>query len=65
MNYEELQKGAKNSNPNNMRKTSVLLLREEGKGGDKKEKGKSGWVWHHIHETWVPEKVLADASFDF
>ncbi len=49
--YEEHQTGARNSPPSNVRISTALIRRE----------GPSGFVWLHIHETWLPISSIPNA----
>ncbi len=51
--YTEWQKGARASQAENARVTTVLLTRDQP------------FKWCHIHETWLPEAVRAAGAFDF
>lgn len=53
--YEEWQMNALASSPSdNGRVSSVLFQRQNDR-----------LVWLHIHETWLPEDVMAAGPFDF
>lgn len=53
--YEEYQKGARNSHAYNARVSTLLI--EKRKAG--------GFMWHHIHETWLPEDHHGPEMFEF
>ncbi len=52
--YEEYQRGAVHSAPQNAR-LSTALFRD----------GPDGLVWLHVHETWLPEAAHAPERFQF
>ncbi len=52
--YEEYQRGAQNSRPENAR-LSTALLRLVGDGFE--------WLW--VHETWLPQDQITSEMFDF
>ncbi|MEM7467235.1 MAG: hypothetical protein AAF387_10155 [Pseudomonadota bacterium] len=55
--YEEWQRNAVNSTPqDNARAASVLFARDAANGA---------LQWCHIHETWLPEKQTPPERFDF
>ncbi|MCU9849254.1 nuclear transport factor 2 family protein [Defluviimonas sp. WL0024] len=55
--YQEWQRGAKDSDdPENGRVTTMVL----GKGA-----GDRGLTILQVHETWLPEEVVAKGDFDF
>ena len=52
--YEEWQRHARNSNPpDNARLATVML--ETGEG----------YIWHHLHETWLPREIMEAGPYDF
>ena len=53
--YEEYQKGAKFS-PNHNARFSTLLI---------ERRADNDFLWHHIHETWLPEDHHAPHLFEF
>ncbi|MFQ5994102.1 MAG: hypothetical protein ACE5K1_03330 [Acidiferrobacterales bacterium] len=56
--YEEWQKNALNSKPaNNARLSSALFRRDPSVP--------NGFLWVHVHETWLPEAVVSVDRFDF
>jgi len=57
VNYEEWQRGAKDSEqPNNGRVTTMVV-------GEKPASG--GLEVLQVHETWLPDDVVASGDFDF
>uniref|UniRef100_A0A7S2TTQ6 SnoaL-like domain-containing protein n=1 Tax=Lotharella oceanica TaxID=641309 RepID=A0A7S2TTQ6_9EUKA len=50
--YEEYQTGAKNSEKNNGRRTTVIFLVKE-----------EALQWYQIHETWMPKEDLEKVDF--
>ncbi len=57
VNYEEWQKGAKDSDqPNNGRVTTMVV--------GEKASGKGVEILQ-VHETWLPDEVVADGDFSF
>jgi len=53
--YQEWQKGARNSKPANNGRVSTAILRDEGER----------LVWLHVHETWLPDEIMAAGPYDF
>jgi len=53
--YEEYQRGAKSSANLNARFSTLLIER----------RGAGDYLWHHIHETWLPEDHHAPHLFEF
>ena len=54
--YEEWQRGAKNSKPeDNARVASVLFALDDDQPGR----------WIHIHETWLPDRRVTPEAMDF
>ena len=53
--YEEYQKGARYSAPENARLSSVLFRRDPG----------GRLIWLHLQETWLPEENHAPEHFGF
>ncbi|MFQ5937836.1 MAG: hypothetical protein ACE5LB_15645 [Acidiferrobacterales bacterium] len=56
--YEEWQKNAMNSKPPNNARLSTVLLRHD-------DAAPNGLLWLHVHETWLPEAVVALDPFAF
>lgn len=54
--YEEYQRGARNSAPENTR-LSTVLLQQDGSDGS--------FRWLHIQETWLPEDAISPEAFRF
>ncbi len=52
--YEEYQRGAQNSAPDNARLSTVLLRIADG-----------GFKWLWVHETWLPKEQFTAGTFDF
>ena len=57
--YEEYQRGAKSSAPLNAR-FSTLLIEKQDDGV-----GTNTFLWHHLHETWLPEDHHGPELFEF
>lgn len=56
--YEEWQRNARNSQPeDNGRISTALFLRDSSRP--------TGLRWVHVHETWLPDDVMAAGPFDF
>ena len=56
--YQEWQRNAKQSNPeNNGRLSSAVFLADE--------QAPNGLKWFHVHETWLPDSVMAAEPFDW
>jgi len=67
--YEEYQKGAKSSANHNAR-FSTLLIEQRGEGGNlegtiHEGTDQVGYLWHHIHETWLPADHHGPEYFEF
>ena len=56
--YEEWQRNARNSRPENNGRVSSALF-------DTEVQDRDGLQWLYIHETWLPEAVMAAGPFDF
>ena len=56
--YQEWQRNAKQSKPeNNGRLSSAVFVTNE--------QAPNGIKWFHVHETWLPDGVLAAERFDW
>jgi len=51
--YEEWQRNARASNPPDNGRVSTVLFRAED------------LCWLHLHETWLPERIMSSGPFDF
>ena len=56
--YEEWQRNAKNSKPENNGRVSSAIFFDD-------ERSPNGLKWFHVHETWLPDSVIAAEPFDW
>lgn len=54
--YEEWQRNAQASEPPDNGRAATVLFRREADGTLR---------WLHVHETWLPEKVMQAGPYDF
>ena len=58
VNYQEWQRNARQSKPeNNGRLSSAVFLADKD--------APNGIKWFHVHETWLPDSVIAAEPFDW
>lgn len=63
--YTEWQKGAQTSSRSeNGRVTTALLKQNNGALGGGTS-GSPDFIWHHVHETWLPDAEQAAGRYDF
>ena len=56
--YEEWQRNAKNSNPPDNARVATVLFDVGNPHG-------APFTWIHIHETWLPKKLIEAGPYDF